>query len=160
MDFFDMMSEAKTKGLASQEKMWKSINAMYDVLELVEEEHPDEYWKMMRCQHEIFYGKHYNEVFAKYDVSRIRYTNREGVKHSGEYWTKDQILDATKGFVFPPGITEWDKYVAFNVCHADMCQVIDDATIIKLCFQFFFKDEDAPSDGGKIWRYMVAMCCD
>lgn len=158
MDLFDMLSEAKSKGLATQEKMWESINAMYDVLAIVEEEHPKEYWKMMRCQHEIIYGCHYDEVFAKHDVAKIRYTGREGVKHAGEYWTKEQVLDATKNFTFPQGVTEWDKYVAFNVCRADMCQVLDDATIIKTCFQFFFKDEDGPVEG-KIWKYMAAMCC-
>lgn len=157
MDYFDLIKEAKGKGIAT-DKIWQSLSALSDVLEIVEEEHPHEYWEMMRDQHEIMYGCHYDEQFAKYDVSKIHYTNREGQKMTGSHWTKDQVVEATKGYTFPVGTTDWDKYVALNVFYADTCLVFDDAQIIKGGIQFFFKDEDGPSDGGKIWRYMSAMC--
>lgn len=157
MDYFDLMNDAKLKGVATQDKMWQSIDAMYDVLALVEEEHPDEYHKMMRCQHEILYGPHYNESFAKYDVSKIHYTSRDGRPCSGGYWTKDQIMEATKNYTFPAGTTDWDRYVALNSFFADTSQVLDDNSVIKAALQFYFKDEDGPEDNGKIWHYMSAM---
>ena len=39
---------------------------------------------------------------------------------------------------------------------SDLCKVVEDEhTIIKIAFQFWFADEDAPE--GKVWIYMCAM---
>ena len=89
------------------------------------------------------------------DVEKIRYTNAAGEKKTGAHWNVDQILEATKSMPFPQGTTSWDKYVAFNSFYADMCVVLDEATLLKAAFRFYFADEDGPS--GKIWEYITAM---
>lgn len=158
MDLIKMYEEARRAGAASENKMLESVAAMAPLLAKMMEEHPDEYWKMMRKQHEILWGPHYNEEFANHDVSKIHWTGSDGQQHHGAHWSKEQVVNATKGMSFPSGTTDCDKYVAFNAYYADMSKVVDDDTdIIKQAHAFYFSDEDAPS--GKVWRYMSAMCC-
>ncbi|WP_294536861.1 hypothetical protein [uncultured Bacteroides sp.] len=152
-----MLEEAKAAGVVSEQKMWASacMAAKYMAMAQRGELSKEGYWKFMREQHELFYGPHYNEDFARYDVAQIRYTGKSGDRRSGEYWSKAQIEEATKGLAFPSGTTCWDKYVAFNAFYSDMCQVLDDETILKAAYKYFFQDEDAAE--GKIWHYMQAV---
>lgn len=152
---YKMFRQAKEKGVANESKMWESVAAMDDVLEIMEREYPEEYWKMMRKQHEILWGPHYDEEFSEYDVEQMSWTGKDGQKHHGEHWSRQQVKDATSGMTFPQGTTECDKYVAMNAFYSDMCQDMDEAAILKAAHRFFFADEDAPV--GKIWRYMNAM---
>lgn len=157
MDILSIFHDAKKTGTANEAKMVESIEAMNPMLEQFKADHPEEYWKMMRRQHEIMLGPHYGEDFARHDVDNLHWTGRDGQKYNGAHWSKEQVVDATKGMTFPQGSTDCDKFVAFNVFYSDMCKVMSDETeIIKCAHAFFFMDEDAPN--GKIWRYMMAMC--
>lgn len=153
MEYKDLIKNAKANGVASEKAMWQSIDNLNDVLCVIKEEHPELYMAFMRKQHESLYGPHYDRHFADADVEKIRYTNASGEKKSGAHWNMDQILDATKSMPFPQGTTPWDKYVAFNSFYADMCAVLDEATLLKAAFRFYFADEDAPV--GKVWEYMT-----
>lgn len=156
-NYDNLLTKAKQDGKVTEMKMWQSAcqAAKYMAMAQRGELSENGYWQFMREQQELFYGPHYNEEFAKYDVAQIVYTGKSGDKRTGEYWTKSQIEDATKGMSFPSGTTEWDKYVAFNSFHADLCQVMDDEMIIKSAYKYFFQDEDAAE--GKIWRYIPAV---
>lgn len=147
--------EAKASGAVSDKIMWDSIDNLNDMLCIVKEEHPELYWKFVREQHGIMYNNHYNEGFALHDVERIKYKNREGKEAHGAYWTCEQIEETTRGLNFPSGTTKWDKYVAFNAWYSDLCTELDDTSLIKTCYKYFFADDDAPK--GKIWLYMEAM---
>ena len=155
MEYKDLIRKAKADGVTSEKAMWQSVDSLNDVLCVVREEHPEKYMKFMRGQHEALYGPHYDKRFAEADVERIRYANAAGEKRTGAHWNADQILEATKSMPFPQGTTLWDKYVAFNSFYADMCAVLDEATLLKAAYRFYFADEDAPA--GKIWEYMTAM---
>ncbi|WP_288323963.1 hypothetical protein [uncultured Phocaeicola sp.] len=155
MEYKDMIRDAKANGVASDKAMWQSVDTLSDMLCILRDEHPDEYWHFMRKQHSILYGNHYDRNFAEMDVEGIRYTGPSGEKRTGAHWTADQIEEAARGMSFPSGTTKWDKYVAFNSFYADMCMVCDDAQILKGAHRFYFADEDAPQ--GKIWVYMAAM---
>lgn len=150
-----MFERAKKAGVASESKMWSSVAAMAPALAILKAEHPDDYWSLMRNQHEILWGPHYDEDFAEHDVTMLRWTDKDGMTHSGPHWSKEQVVDATAGMNFPGGTTDCDKYVAMNSFYADLCKDIDDGMIIKLAHRYFFGDEDAPQ--GKIWRYMKTM---
>lgn len=156
----NMIENAQRDGFANEKTMWKSVEGMEKLLCLIEKEHPEKYWRFMREQHGIMYNSHYDEEFAMYDVKNLRYTDKNGTKHTGAHWTCEQIEQATKGYSFPNGTNKWDKFVAFNVFYADTCKVLSEDHIIDSAYQFFFADEDAPSC--KIWKYMAAMreCCD
>ena len=155
MEYKDMIRDAKANGVASDKAMWQSVDTLSDMLCILRDEHPDEYWHFMRKQHSILYGNHYDRNFAEMDVEGIRYTGPSGEKRTGAHWTADQIEEAARGMSFPSGTTKWDKYVAFNSFYADMCMVCDDAQSLKGAHRFYFADEDAPQ--GKIWVYMAAM---
>lgn len=150
-----MLMEAKKKGLTTENKMWESIDALSPMLAMMKEEHPEEYGRFMRNQHEMLYGPHYDEHFSHKDVDELEYTDKDGMKHKGAHWTKDEVLAATAGMTFHNSVTPCDKYVAFNSMYSDLCKDFTDEDILKIGYIYFFKDEDAPD--GKIWKYMNAM---
>lgn len=151
----NMFKEAEARGLASKDVMWRSVEAIDEMLDIMREEHPSEYKDIMRCQHEIIFGPHYNEEYAKCDIEHISYIGKDGAKHTGGHWTKEQVVSATQGLNFPQGTTDCDKWVALNAMYADLCLELDEQKIISCAHRFYFKDEDAPD--GKIWVYMNAM---
>lgn len=155
MKLYSMFKSAKDKGVANESKMWDSVSALDPAMELLEREHPDEYWKMMRRQHEILFGPHYDEEFAEYDIDQLHWTDSNGQKHHGAHWTKQQVLDATAGMSFPSGTTDCDKWVAMNSWYSDLCKDMAEDMILKTGYRYFFADEDA--NAGKIWRYTNAM---
>ena len=156
MKYSEMIQEAKSKGLTTEAMMWDSVEDVEMMLCRMKEEHPKEYWAFLRKQHGRLYKNHYTEDFAEHDVSKLAWTDKEGKRHEGGHWTREQVKEATKTMVFPQGTTDCDKYVAFNATFSDLCKVLDDErTIIKVAHQFWFADEDAPE--GKIWIYMCAM---
>lgn len=158
MNYKELVEKAKAIGNFTEKQMWQSIYSVADLLSEIKKEHPQMFWDFLREQHGIMFGMHYHQEFAEYDVSQMSYTDKEGRKHSGAYWTVDQIEDATKGMSFPVGVTKWDKFVAFNGFHADLCKVLTDEQIIKAAYEFFFMDEDwNPEKPGsspcKVWEY-------
>lgn len=158
MNYLELVEESKKSGTWTEKAMWESVESMSDMLCEVKASHPQKYWDFMREQHGIMFSKHYHKDFAEYDVSQMHYTDKEGKKHMGAYWTVEQIEEATNGMTFPSGVTKWDKFVAFNGFHADMCKIYTDEQIIKGAYEFFFMDEDwnkekSGSSPCKVWEY-------
>lgn len=155
MKYKEMIEEAQSRGLTTEAMMWESVEDMENVLCMMKEAHPKEYWAFMRKQHGRLFKKHYTEEFAHHDVKKMTWTDKEGRKHSGEHWSCEDIEEVTRGMSFSSNVNKWDKYVAFNAFHADTCKVLDEDEIIKAAYHFWFADEDAPE--GKVWIYMCAM---
>ena len=135
--------------------MWKSVDRVDALLENIKEDDPEAYWRFLREAHEDIYGCHYNQSYAEYDLSNLRYTDSEGVYHEGPHWSLNEVLSVTRSKSFPDGTTEADKWVAYNAAYADFCKKFNDSEILDIAYLFYFADEDAPE--GKIWRYMNAM---
>lgn len=150
-----MMEQARKDGVASDKMMWESIAAVDELLETLSVEHPELYNKFIRKQHAMMYGPHFNEFFAEEVVEDIRYTDRDGKKKTGPYWTVEEVEDATRSLPFPAGTTRWDKYVAFNLFRSDVGAKLDDQGVISVGHAFFFADEDAGD--GKVWKYVCAL---
>lgn len=155
MNYRKMVDSAKAAGVTNEKMMWESIDSFSDLLEEIREAHPQMYWDFMRKQHGIMHRGHYDEMFAMYDVSKLEYTDKTGMKKKGAHWTMEQIETATAGMKFPADVTKWDKYVAFNAAYADLCKVFDDGDILKAGHAFYFADEDWGSDT-KIWDIYMA----
>ena len=158
MNYKELVEKAKAIGNFTEKQMWASVYSMANLLADIKKEHPQMFWDFIREQHGIMFGNHYYQEFAEYDVSQMQYTDKEGKKRTGAYWTVEQIEEATKGMTFPSGVTKWDKFVAFNGFHADMCKVFTDEQILKGAHEFFFMDEDwNPEKPGsspcKVWEY-------
>lgn len=155
MDVYELVQKyGKGQGEA---KMWKSVAVMSEYLEPMKESDKEGYWCMMRKMYGVMSEGHYNEEFALWDVAQIEYTNRHGEKRTGAYWTAEQVEEATKGMKFPAGVNKWDKFVAFNLMHSDLCKKMDDAQVLEAAYSFYFADEDWPGGSStKVWDYI---CC-
>ena len=157
MKYNDLIIEARRSGVWTEDTMVKSVNSFDGILQYVKDTNKDVYWAFMRQQCGILYGQHYNETFAAYDVGQMCSTDSDGNVRRGAYWTVAQIEDATRGFDFPNGVTQWDKYVAFNAMWHDMRGRLDDSQVLTAAYNFYFADEDCDDTGTKIWRYMACM---
>lgn len=156
MNFKELVETAKASGTWNEKTMWKSVCSMANLLADIKKEHPQMFWDFLREQHGILFGNHYHRDFAEWDVAQIEYTDREGKKHTGAYWTCEQVEEATKAMSFPSGTTKWDKFVAFNSFFADTCKVLTEEQTLETAYQFYFADEDFPKErGAKIWLYMA-----
>lgn len=153
MNYRKMVEHAKKAGVTNEHTMWESIDSFSELLEELEESHPQLYWDFMRKQHGIMYHNHYDEMFAMWDVSQMHSTNKSGDKKEGMHWTSEQIEAATAGMKFPPGTTKWDRFVAMNAAYHDFWKDFDDASILKAGYDFYFADDDWGSDS-KVWEYM------
>lgn len=153
-----MVKAAQKSGKVSEKQMWQSIESVSDLLYDIKDAHPELYWRFIREQYGIMNNCHYaDKEFADYDVSQIAYTDKDGKKHTGAYWTCEQIEEATKSMTFPPGVTKYDRYVAMNIAYSDFCKKFDDEQILKIGHAFFFADEDWSPKGSvtKVWEYVA-----
>ena len=158
MELYELIEKyGKGKG---ESVMWDTTKLVSDFIKPMKETNKKEYWNLMRKVYGLMSGGHYDEVWANHDVSQIEYTDNEGKKHTGAYWTCEQIEEATKGMTFPSGTTKYDKFVAFNFAKSDFCKKFDDSQVLQIGYLFFFSDEDWSSEGKgsstKTWEYI---CC-
>lgn len=155
MKYKEMLEDAKAKGLTSEKTMWESVDAIEEMLCMMKREHPEKFWAFMREQHGVIWKGHYSDDFAEHDIKHLRYKDKEGKEHTGGHWSKEQVIETTKGLAFPNGTTDCDKWVAYNVMYSDLHKVLDDEHILKATYAFFFADDDFDySKGSKIWEYM------
>lgn len=157
MTYLEIVKAAKRSGTFAEKQMWDSVESVSDLLADIKDSHPERYWQFIREQYGIMNNCHYaDKEFADWDVSQIAYTDKEGKKRTGAYWTCEQVEEATKGMTFPSGTTKYDKFVAFNVFWSDTCKVLTEEQILKAAYQFYFADEDWPKErGSKVWAYMA-----
>ena len=78
MTFKHMVEHARQSGTTNEKTMWESIESFSELLEELEESHPDLYWEFMRKQHGLMFHNHYDEAFALYDVAQMHYTGKTG----------------------------------------------------------------------------------
>jgi hypothetical protein len=152
MKYRTMIEEARRTGKAGEAAMWASIESVGELLEELEEEHPERYWHFMRRAHESLNGPHFDCQFAKYTVEGLSYTDADGMHQTGPHWTPEQVEAAWARKAFKQGTTPWDKYVGANAMYADLCKEFGDEDILKAAYLFFFADEDWVGDG-KVWQY-------
>lgn len=154
MGYRKMIEEAKQKGLATNEKMWESIASVESFLDSIDNEELKA--KFMRTQHEIIYGKHFDEMFANMEIDKIHYTDHDGIERHGAHWSCQEVEQATRGMRFDQSITKHDKWVALNVMYADLNKVLTDEDVIQSAYAFYFDDDDWPNKNCKIWEYVSA----
>lgn len=158
MELYELIEKyGKGKG---ETVMWETTRLVSDFIKPIKETNKQEYWNLMRKVYGLMSGGHYDEVWANHDVSQIEYTDKEGKKRTGAYWTCEQIEEATKGMTFPSGTTKYDKFVAFNFAWSDFCKKFDDSQILQIGYLFFFADEDWSAEGkGSSTKVFEYVCC-
>ena len=146
---------------ASNEKMKELTMILSDFLAPMKKVHKEKYWSLMRDVFGLLNECHYDEEFAKHDIEHIEYTDKQGVKHSGAYWSLEQAEEAMKKMQLPADVNKYDFWVAINLSYSDLCKVLDDEQILKSACAFWFKDEDwynGNKSTTKVWDYMRCKC--
>ena len=145
--------------------MWKAVAVISDAVDsYMPEEEKD---ALVRKVYGEMSGGHYNEEFAREDVKRMYYTDRNGEKHYGPYWTEDALTSIYRQHKNEiPGYNCWDFMVTMTMAKSDMYPIItawfpeltDDGVNEKLV-QYsinWLKDDDNPFGNEKIWGYLNA----
>lgn len=140
----------------SEEVMNKSVELVEELLEEMKEAHKDRYWLFMRKQQGLISGGHYDEDFARYDVSKMYHIDKQGRRVEGEHWSVSQAKEVMQSNGISAPNNEYDVYVALNAFWHDLSNVEEDDEIVKLAVAFWFKDADFSSKKGKIWWYMCS----
>ena len=115
-NYHKMLKYYKEKGMFSEDKMWEAVECLDELLEEVEEAHPDLFWDFMRDQHEIFCGPHFDERFGKWQIEQMHHKGEDGKECKGMHWSEDDmkaVFDKYKT-TLPAGTTCWDVAVAIT----------------------------------------------
>ena len=84
-NYRQMIDKAKEKGITSEAAMYAGIDDVDMMLAKLKETNPQMYWDFLRKQHKNLYKGHYDEDYARYDLSEIYYTTKNGDKIKGPY---------------------------------------------------------------------------
>lgn len=158
MRYSSMIKAAREKGVASEAAMFAGIEAVDELLENMKGTHPDKYWSFIRKAHESLYGCHYDDEFAKWDISQMHSTDASGSECHGAHWSKSDVENAMISKTFANGVTGADKWVAANAAWHDLHSHYTDDDVLDIAYLFFFADEDWTGKG-KVWEYMNCGRC-
>lgn len=143
--------------------MWKSVDIISEMLD--EKLTAEEMECLEKKMYALMQGEHYDEYFAKKQVEKMYYTDPQGAKHEGPYWTDDdvkQVYAAYKNKI-KGDVNFWDFYVALNMTKSDNCNLFkswwpeaDTAVMTQRIAEAtvnWLNDEDAPQGEARVWRY-------
>lgn len=126
------------------------------------------FWCIMKDIHEELRGKHFDEVYATYQVDNMYHTDNKGNKITSPMFTPIDVrkLYDKKFKSINSNITFWDVYVALNAQYHDNIELYKEwfgednienikDKIIESAIVNWFKDEDAGIE--KVWNYFRAI---
>ena len=126
------------------------------------EEHlsKEDYEELSKQIYESTQGKHFDEAFAKKQISKMYY-EENGVRHYAPYWEGlSTIYSANKRKLEFP-YNRWDWEVTMNMIKSDYCPLLkrwfpDEKDMIDKIIDLtinWLNDEDNPFGESKIWCY-------
>lgn len=133
------------------------------VLKPFEEKHREAYWEWRRADHELYNGAHYDEAYAKYDVSQLYHRDSTGACVQGEYWSVEDVQSVyAKNKNHLGGANVYDLYVALNREYHEKIMLYNkwadgdtekaQEMVIESAISFYFSDGNEDYNG-KVWRY-------
>ena len=146
-----------------EDAMWKSVSIISDA---VERSMPEAEKKaLMRKLYSAMSECHYNEEFAREDVSKMYYTDEDGNEHFAPYWTESQIKDVYESIRDNiPEYNMWDFYVVMQMVKSDNCVLyrgwFPEAKAQDMDEKFveaaivWLNDPDYRYPSTKIWHYL------
>lgn len=160
--YYDMVKANFNKLRNDDKVMWGSIELWDKHLEEMLPHHPDKYWEIMRDTHEMMYGKHFDRVYAEWQVAQMHHKCKDK-EYKGEHWSHDETTKVMQSYksMLSPDITPCDFYVALNAqWHDYHCWMRDhfdseektELAIIESAVKFWFQDDDWDGDD-KVWCY-------
>ena len=118
----------------------------------------------MRDVYGVMSTGHYNEQFAREDVSKMYYMDRSGKRHDAPYWTESAVRAIYDKHINEiPDYNFWDFYVTMNMVASDSwCMLAkwfpngtqDDMNerITEMSINWL-SDDDWPNET-KVWDYV------
>lgn len=143
-------------------KKYGSSEDTMKVLSEILEDHlsKEEYEELSKDIYESTQGKHFDEEFAKKQISKMYY-EENGIRHYAPYWEDTStIYGASKRKLEAP-YNKWDWDVAMNMIKSDYYPLLKKwfpneedylDKIIDLTINWL-NDEDNPFGESKIWCY-------
>lgn len=117
---------------------------------------PENEWcKLAKDIYEESQGKHFDEQFAKQQISKMYYTEN-GTRHYAPYWSYGIYDNQRRRLLYP--YNKWDFDVALNMIKSDNYLMLKqwfpnediDGKIVEMTINWL-NDED--NTDGKIWKY-------
>lgn len=152
------------KRISKREACERILHCSPSSFDYVEKQDNKTFWKSMRKLHESIKGAHFDEEYAKWQVSTMHHTADNGKVCKGEIYNYDCAKNVFDKYVrnINSSITVWDVYVAINAQYRDYVRLYSewfrninknelDNKIIESAITFYFKDEDSGST--KTWNY-------
>ena len=161
MNLYEVTKEyGRGKG---EETMWQTVAVVSSAVDAdMSEEAKD---RLVRNVYGMMSGGHYNEQYAHEDMAKLYYTDRDGRKHYGPYWTDADMMavyEQVKSKI--PNANCWDFAVALTIVKSDLCprlkswfpNATDDELTAKIVEATvdWINDEDNPFGKQKTWKYM------
>lgn len=163
MHYKEIIESYKGKVNLSGANAWVLLESFEELFEDLKHKDKEKYWEVMKDMHEEIEGKHFNEVFAKHEVSEMFHTKRNGTICRGEivsYEEAEHVYNEHRRDIGTE-VTVWDVYVALNAQMHDYSVLyhrwFDNSMelmkerCIESAIVFWFKDEDHTK--GKVWDY-------
>lgn len=116
----DIINSYKEANVSSTE-LYNGIMSLHNVFDYVEKQDNKTFWKSMRKLHESIKGAHFDEEYAKWQVSTMHHTADNGKVCKGEIYNYDCAKNVFDKYVrnINSSITVWDVYVAINAQYHD-----------------------------------------
>lgn len=150
------------------ETAWNIICRFKDIVENKNDKDNEMFWRIMKDIHEELRGKHFDEVYATYQVDNMYHTDNKGNKITSPMFTPIDVrkLYDKKFKSINSNITFWDVYVALNAQYHDNIELYKEwfgednienikDKIIESAIVNWFEDEDAGIE--KVWNYFRAI---
>ncbi len=145
-------------------KRYGSNNSTIDILsDKLQEYIPEsEYENLAKDIYESTQGKHFDEEFAKDQISKMYY-EEEGRRYYAPYWNDvTSLYTINKKKLIHP-YNKWDFEVALNMIKSDNCPILKQwfpeadekelqEKVVELTINWL-NDEDNPYGDTKIWSY-------
>lgn len=161
--YYNSIKEGGESG--GKDAMWAEVALLdKEIMMPLEQENPVKFWDFMRKRHVLRSGPHYNEDFARYDVSKMFHKDNSGNVIEGERWNVNAAKEAIKPWIgkISQTCTIYDVYVALNTNWHDKVELWKkkhpetyEADIIEDAVSFYMLDDDAKD--GKVWNYIQAV---
>lgn len=164
--FIETIKEYKKQGHhLDEDKLWSILENLEEMLVAYEVNCADKFWDIMRELHEDFKGEHFDELYAKHEVSKMMHTSHDGRTYKGEKFdiSKAQEVHSKYRGLLKAQDSVCDVYVAINShYHRYNCLFknwfagIDEETlhtrVIEAAIKYWFQDENC-LEGGKVWKH-------
>ena len=144
--------------------MWETLRAVSDAIE--SKMNDKDRSELNARIFGMLSGGHFDEEHAMESVSRMYYTNRDGVKRYAPYWTIPQVYEVYEKVAdrIPKAYNEWDFFVTFQMVASDYWMLlrkwwptISDEQFAEKVADLavnWLADKDNPYGDRKIWCYL------